>query len=167
MRFEIIKKKEAVPALDSKAIRLQNIKYFDAPYNEYEGAQITESVIAKVMKKIPEGLNVYLSLAPYGEDDWLEVNCDGQWLALTFFTFGGPKGEHYYTTYNAAFAGTMEKIMEGDLTDKSLYSPLYSGGQSPVPKVQASTDIAVGLQAVKYFIRTGELYPGMEWLHIF
>lgn len=66
-----------------------------------------------------------------------------------------------------AFAGTMEKIMEGDLTDKLLYSPLYSGGQSPIPKVQAIMDIAIGLNAVEYFIRTGEIYPGIEWLHIF
>lgn len=28
----------------------------------------------------------------------------------------------------AAFAGTIEKIMEGDFADKSLYSPLDSGG---------------------------------------
>ena len=42
-----------------------------------------------------------------------------------------------------------------------------SGGQSPIPKIQAITDIETGVQAVEYFIRTGELYPGISWLHEF
>lgn len=30
-------------------------------------------MIAKVLEEIPKGINIYLSLILYGEDDWLEV----------------------------------------------------------------------------------------------
>lgn len=52
---------------------------------------------------------------------------------------------------NADFAGTEE------------LSPLESGGQSPIEKYLALKDIEAGRKAVEYFIRTGELYPGIAW----
>ena len=52
---------------------MQNIRFYDAPYDEYEGEEITEALIAKILGRIPNGLNIYLSLDLYGEDDWLEV----------------------------------------------------------------------------------------------
>ena len=56
-----------------------------------------------------------------------------------------------YYSYNPCFAGTEE------------LSPLESGGQSPVEKYLAINDIDAGVKAVEYFIRTGELYPGIDW----
>jgi hypothetical protein len=46
-------------------------------------------------------------------------------------------------------------------------SPLLSGGQSPVEKCFTVRDIASGIKAVEYFIRTGKFYPGINWAHIF
>ena len=34
-----------------------------------------------------------------------------------------------------------------------------------IPKIHAITDIELGVKAVEYFIRTGEFYPGIDWLH--
>ena len=165
MELQIIPRKEIVPDFDRKEIQLRHIKYFDAPYNEYEEEEITEEVVEKVLKKIPEGLNIYLSLVPYGEDDWLEVNCDGEWLALGYCSCSGTRRKGCYFSYNAAFAHTADRLLEADFFDKSIYTPLNSGGQSPIPKIQAITDMEAGLKAVEYFIWTGELYPGIDWLH--
>lgn len=164
MEFQVIPKKESIPTFDKQTIKIQHITYFDAPHNEYEGEEITEEVIAEVLMKIPAGLNIYLSLIPYGEDDWLEINCDSEWLALSYCSDGGPNGQNYYFSYNPAFADTADRIMEADFSDENIYSPLESGGQSPIPKIQTITDIEAGVKAVEYFIRTGELYPGIDWV---
>lgn len=148
MELKIFPKREEIPAFDPKAIKLQHITYYDRPYTEYEGGEITEEVIAEILQKIPSGLNIYLSLAPYGEDDWLEVNSGGGWLALGYRSEGGSKN---YYSYNPDFAGTEE------------LSPLHSDGQSPIEKYLALKDIPTGVKAVEYFIRTGELYPGIDW----
>ena len=149
MELQIIPKKKDIPPFDPKAIKLQHITYYDRPYSEYEGEEITETVIAEVLRKIPSGLNIYLSLAPYGEDDWLEVNCNGEWLALGYCSGGG--SDNYYS-YNPDFAGSKEM------------SPLRSDGQSPIEQYLALKDIQTGMKAVEYFIRTGELYPGIDWV---
>lgn len=118
-------------------------------------------MIEKILKKIPAGLNLYLSLVPYGEEEWLEVNCDGKWIALSYCCDGG------YYSYNGDFAHTANEVMKGNFFDKSIYTPLNSGGQSPIAKMQAITDIDMGVKAVEYFIWTGKLYPKMDWLHEF
>ena len=148
MELQIIPKKDEIPEFDPKAIKLQHLKYFDRPYSEYEGEEITEAVISEVLRKIPSGLNIYLSLAPYGEYDWLEVNCDGEWLALGFCS-EDDSNNHY--SYNPDFAGTKEM------------SPLDSDGQTPIEQYLALKDIPTGVKAVEYFIRTGEFYPGIDW----
>lgn len=164
MELQVLPKQDTIPAFDKQAIKLQHIAYFDAPYNEYEGEEITEDVITEVLRKIPAGINIYLSLIPYGEDDWLEVNCNGEWLSLGY---SSQNGQNNYYSYICSFADTAEQIGEADFSDETIYSPLESGGQSPIPKIQAITDIETGVQAVEYFIRTGELYPGISWLHEF
>ena len=158
----MIPKQAYIPPFDSQAIKVQHIEYFDPPYQEYHGEKITEQVIAEVLKKIPSGINIYLFLDPCGEDNWLEVNCDGEWISLGF---SGDSGQDYYRSYNPALADTADQIDKADFSDKSIYTDLESGGQSPIPKIQAITDIEAGVKAVEYFIRTGALYPGIEWIH--
>jgi len=146
MELEIIKKRENVPAFDPRAIKIRHIEYYPAIDGVYEADQITEALVAVLLAQIPEGINVYLSLDADGEEDSLEVVCDGEWLALGYYF-----DEECYYSYNAAFADTE------DLT------PLLSGGQSPIEKYLALQDIEAGVQAVAYFIRTGERYPGIDW----
>lgn len=162
MEFQIIPKQECIPPFDSKAIKVRHIEYFDPPYEKYDGEEITEKVIAEVIKKISGGINIYLFLDPDGEDKWLEVNCDGEWIALGF---SGDCGRDYYSSYNPDFSDTVKQIDTADFSDKSIYTDLESGGQSPIPKIQAIRDIEAGVKTVEYFVRTGELYPGINWAH--
>lgn len=77
MEVKIIPKQENIPDFDTKAIQIKHIDYYDPPYSSYEADEITEEVISKILEEIPQGLNIYLYLDPYGEVDQLEVNCDG------------------------------------------------------------------------------------------
>ena len=148
MELEIIPKKNVEVTFDPKAICVKHIEYYPSDDGEYEEEEITESLISKILEEIPEGIEINLSLISYGEDDNLEVLCDRVWLALAYCS----DNDCYYS-YNAQFAGTEE------------WSPLESGGQSPVEKYLAIMDIEEGVKAVEYFIRTGKLYPGIDWAH--
>lgn len=147
MQFQIIPKQEHISDFYSKDIKIKHISYYMCYDDmEYEEDEITEEIIAKVLHEIPEGIEVYLSLNPFGEEDYLEVLCDGEWLALAY-----EDDNDCYYSYNKDFEGTEE------------LSPLESGGQSPVEKYLAIKDMDAGIKAVEYFIRTGKLYPGIDW----
>ncbi|MCI8718829.1 MAG: hypothetical protein HFH64_11895 [Lachnospiraceae bacterium] len=152
MSFEIIPKKDTIPEFDHQEIKLKHILYYPNG-EEYEEDEITEEVISRILKEIPEGIEIYLSLDSYGEDDWLEVVCDGEWLSLAYMS------EDEYCSYNADFPDTYN----ADFSDTEKWTPLTSGGQSPIEKCFAIQDIELGIKAVEYFIRTGELYPGIDW----
>lgn len=147
MKLQIIPKQEVIPEFDSQSIAIKHIEGRDI---DYEGAEITEEVIAEILKQIPLGIEVILSLDPDGEDDWMEVICDGTWLALGFC---GDSGQDNYYCYNAAYSGTED------------ICPLVSEGQSLIKKSLALQDIETGIKAVEYFMRTGGFYPGIDWAH--
>ena len=87
----------------------------------------------------------------------------GEWLSLGC-SFEG--NENYYS-YNPDFADTIHRVEEMDFSDGEVYTSMDSGGQSPIPKIQAITDMQAGVKAVEYFIRTGKLYPGIDWAYSF
>nr|WP_325293860.1 hypothetical protein [uncultured Oscillibacter sp.] len=72
----------------------------------------------------------------------------GTWLALAFRSDGGQKNDY---SCNSQYAGVEE------------WAPVVSDGQSPIEKYLALTDIEAGVKAAEYFIRTGQLYPGIDW----
>lgn len=84
---------------------------------------------------------------------------DGEWLALAF---SEDFGQNNYYSYNSDFSDTIYHAIDADFSDSSIYTPLESGGQSPIPNFQAIKDIEVGVKAVEYFIRTGKLYLGID-----
>ena len=145
MELEVIPKQDTVPDFDPRGIQVQYMEY---GRKHYSGDEIIEDLIAKFLRQIPSGVDALLYLDPDGEDNWLEVLCDGEWLAPGFC---GDFGQNNYCSYNPDFAG------KTDLTG------LKSGGQSPVEKMLALQDIPTGVKAVEYFIRTGEFYPGIHW----
>lgn len=161
MEYQIISKQDNIPPFGSQAIKVQQIEYFDPPYKAYRGTEITEKIIAEVLKEISDGINIYLYLDPDGEDNWLEVNCDGEWIALGY---SGEFGQNNYYSYNPAFADTADQINNATFEDKSIWTDLQSGGQSPIPKILAITDIELGVKAVEYFIResTGYMNKGIN-----
>ena len=161
MKPKIIPKQEIIPSYDANAIAIKHIQYY--PYEgTYSEDEITPVLISNILKEIPDGIEIYLFLDPDGEDDWLEVNCDGKWIAIWFW---GDLGENTYFSYNPAFVDTAGQVSKMDFSDKSIYTDLKSGGQSPIAKIHALTDIETGIKAVEYFIRTGAFYPGIDWLH--
>lgn len=97
MELQIISRQDNIPPFDPQAIKVQQIEYFDPPYKAYNGTEITEKIIEKVLKEISDGINIYLYLDPDGEDNWLEVNCDGKWIALGF---SGDFGQNNYYSIN-------------------------------------------------------------------
>ena len=163
MDIEIISKQEVIPEFDINAVAVKLIEYY--PHGgTYDEHQITSELIAKILVEIPQGIEIYLFLDPDGECDFMEVLSDGEWLSIGC-SFDRDGGWQNYYTYNSAYADTSEQIKKFDYSDRSVWTTLESGGQSPVPKIQAITDITAGTKAVEYFIRTGELYPGIDWVH--
>ena len=98
MELQIIPRQNAVPEFDPHTIAVQYIEYD----HSYSGDQITETLIAKILKQIPSGIETILYLDPDGEDNWLEVLCDGEWLALWFC---GDFVQNNYYSYNPSYAG--------------------------------------------------------------
>ena len=92
-----------------------------------------------------------------------EVVSDGEWLSLCY----GSENTETYFSYNPEYANTVERLEEVDLGDENVYTPINYDGQSPIPKCQAITDMYASVKAVEYFIRTGELYPGIDWAYYF
>lgn len=163
MEIEIISKQETIPAFDTNAVAVKHIEYY--PYGgTYDEPQITSKLIAEILAEISHGISIYLSLDPDGECDFMEVLSDGEWLSIGCSFDRNGKWQNYYT-YNAAYADTAEQIKKFNYSDRSVWTALESGGQSPVPKMEAITDMETGIKAVEYFIRTGELYPGIDWVH--
>ena len=146
---------------DPEAVK--HIEYYPSG-GTYTGDKITPELIQKILKKVPKGIGIYLSLDPDGECDWLEVVSDGEWLFLGYcFQDETGRFDNWYS-YNPDFADTMEQIQDADFSDRNIYTPIDSGGQSPIPKIQAITDMDAGVKAVEYFIRTGKRYPGIDWM---
>lgn len=163
MESEWLARKKEVPDFDKNAIAVKCIEYYG--YGEtYEESQIKPKLIAEILAEISHGINVYLYLDPNQECDWMEVLSDGKWLSLGCCFYRNGKDE-YYVTYNPDYAGIAEQVETADYSDQSVWTALKSGGQSPVSKLEAITDLEVGVKAVEYFIRTGELYPAVDWLH--
>lgn len=151
MEVKILPKQENISTFDPKAIQIKHIDYFDPPYSSYEAEEITEEVISGILKDIPQGVEMYLYLDPFGEVDVFEVICDREWLAIGLSLHGGTKDEKNYYCYNPEYAGVEE------------WAPIERGGQSSIEKYLALTNIEIGVKAVEYFIRTGKLYPGIDW----
>lgn len=160
MGLKIIPRQEAIPPFDPNAIEIKHINYYGLLGDEYTQDEITEEVIAKILEEIPDGIDIYLSLNPYGEDDSMEIVSNGSWLYLGYSSYDR---EEYYSCYNEEFADTVDLVEAGDYSNEDVYTSMDSGGQSPIPKLCAIQDMQLGVKAVEYFIRTGKLYPGIDW----
>lgn len=139
MDYKIIGKTGGAPAYDAAVWSVQYI----------EGErEVTEEVEKKILEGIHRGIDACLFLDPDGEDSFMEALSDGQWCALGCSYDGGQ--ENYYS-YNPAYEASEE------------YTPLKSGGQTPVQKKLALTDLDAACKAVAYFMHTGKRYPGIDW----
>ena len=165
MGTEIILKQKVIPDFDKNAVAVKYIEYY-LYGGTYDDTKITPDLIEKILAEIPNGISIYLCLDPDGECDFMEVLSDGEWLSIGCL-FDKDGEFHNYYTYNATYANTAEEIEKFNYSDRSIWTTLESGGQSPIPKMEAITDMEIGIKAVEYFIWTGELYPGIDWMHQF
>ncbi len=117
----------------------------------FKKEEITQTVIAQLLKQLAKGDDFIFYLDEYQESHFLDAICDGEWMALLY---GNEEDEVYYSCYNSNFEGVEQDC------------PLEYGGQSPIKKYYALKDIALGLEAVEYFIHTGKLYPKIEWSNL-
>lgn len=161
MENRIIYKQEAIPLFDQNAVAVQYIEYDET----YDKAEITPELIADMLGEIPKGIDLRLYLDQDGEGDFMEVLSDGEWLSLGV-SFEQGEGGCFYS-YNRAYVDTAQEVEKFQYSDRNVWTRLESGGQSPIPKLQAITDMEAGVKAVEYFIRTEKLYPGIDWLHEF
>ena len=164
MELNIIPKQETIPSFDPNAVAIKYIEYYHSPEKSYDEDEITPELISKILQEVSKGINVDLFLDPAGECDWMEVLSDGKWLYLARFRlYQDGKEDEYFFSYNPDYASTVAQTKEENYSDKSVWTELLSGGQSIIPKIHAITDMESGVRAVEFFIRTGELYPGINW----
>lgn len=159
--FQIIPKQEAIPAFDPQITAVKHIEYY--PFGAvYEEDEITQPVISQILKDIATGDNIYFFLDPYGEENFLEVISDGEWLSIGYcFDIDETGEQDIYYSYNPDFADILRNY--SDFSDKESFAPIVSGGQSPIKKCFAVKDTEAVLKAVEYFIHTGKRYPGIDW----
>lgn len=126
------------------------VLYISQNGKTWEGAEITSDCVKKLVKKIARGDvgELYLSLNPYGEEDFMEVDVAKGWAALSY---EDTEARGWYAIYNAEYAGVEED------------APPLGGGQSPIPKMHAIQDLELAAVCVEYFIKQGKLYPGAPW----
>lgn len=164
MESNIIPKQETIPSFDPNAVAVKYIEYYQSSGKAYTEDEITPELISKILQEISKNININLFLDPVGECDWLEVLSDGKWLYLARFRlYKNGKEDEYFFSYNPDYASTVGQIKEENYSDKSVWTELLSGGQSIIPKIHAITNMESGVKAVEFFIRTGELYPGIDW----
>lgn len=136
---------------------------YNGQYRQYGKDKITPDLISKILNDVPKGIEVSLCLDSDGEEYYgcMEVVSDGKWLSLCY----GYEDTKTYFSYNPMFSDTVGQLKEMDLGDENVYTLIDYDGQSPIPKFQAITDMDAGVKAVRYFIYTGKLYPGIEWAY--
>lgn len=165
MASKMIPKQETVPSFDPNAVAVKYIEHYHPSGKAYNEDEITPKIVSKILKEASEGINIDLFLDPAGECDWMEVLSDGEWLYLGRFRFyQNGREDEYFFSYNPDYASTVAQTKESNYSDKSVWTELLSGGQSIIPKIHAITNMEIGVRAVEFFIRTGELYPGIDWV---
>ena len=126
------------------------VLYINQDGKAREGAEITSDYVKKLVKKVARGNvgELYLSLNPYGEEDFMEVDVAEGWAALSY---EDTETKGWYAVYNSEYAGVEED------------APPLGSGQSPIPKMHAIQDLELAAICVEYFIKQGKLYPGAPW----
>lgn len=118
-----------------------------------EDEPVTQKAVDKLVLKIRNNQvsSAWLALGEYGEEDFLSVDIDNGWAALSFNTWDGEGNAHMYQPVNPGYNASQED------------APVNIGGQTPVLKRNALDDLHLASECVLHFARTGGLYPGLEW----
>ena len=117
-----------------------------------EDEPVTEETVDKLIQEIRENRceSALLGLDEYGEEEFLSIDIVDGWAALAFNTYDEDGDAHLYQPVNPEFAGSEED------------APVSIGGQTPVLKRNALSDLNLVAECVLHFARTGELSPELR-----
>ena len=118
-----------------------------------EGSPVTQEAVNKLACEIRNHYcgSAWLALDEYGEEDFLAVYMDNDWVSLSFNTWDEDGEAHMYQPVNPAYESSRED------------APVRIGGKNPVLKRNALDDLNIAAECVLYFAKTGKLYPELRW----
>ena len=118
-----------------------------------EGSPVTQEAVNKLANEIRNHHcgSAWLALDEYGEEDFLAVYMDNDWVSLSFNTWDEDGEAHMYQPVNPEYESSRED------------APVSIGGQTPVLKRNALDELNIAAECVLYFAKTGKLYPELRW----
>lgn len=118
-----------------------------------EDQPVTQEAVDQLVLQIRNDqiASAWLALDEYGEEDFLSVDIDDGWAALSFHTWDEEGNAHMYQPVNPEYESSQEE------------APVNIGGQTPVRKRNALDDLNLAAECVFHFAETGKLYPDLEW----
>lgn len=118
-----------------------------------EGNPVTQEAVNNLADEIRNHYcgSAWLALDEYGEEDFLAVYMDNDWVSLSFNTWDEDGEAHMYQPINPRHEFSKED------------APVSIGGQTPVRKRNALDDLNIAAECVLYFAKTGKLYPELRW----
>lgn len=153
-----MKKEEIIPKREFKECTNKNIciRFASKAFNtseEYQIKDISEKGILEIIENVRNGnyKSLYLSLNPDGETDdkYFMMESDDNYIAVQIVD---EENQVFYSSFNEDYLNSDEE------------SPIEcSDGQSVILKRDTITDRQAAAECTRWFIRTGEPYPGMEW----
>ncbi|MBP3459422.1 MAG: hypothetical protein J6K58_09445 [Lachnospiraceae bacterium] len=120
-----------------------------------DAKEITEESLSQLVKKIHNGekLGIYLSSDPYLEEDYMQIEIDHGLIMLQYVKNDGLKDGCFYVSFDPEYLDSKEE------------SPMEcSDGQSVILMRYTMRNPESAAKCVEYFVRTGKLYSGMDWL---
>ena len=120
--------------------------------------EITEAAVKRLLKKIRRGAcgHLYLALDPDGESSFLQMDSGN---GRIFLVIGEerPEGNRVrwirYMSHDPRYDGSEEE------------APVRAG-QDRILMRETIRDAGLAAACVEHYIRTGEPWPGMEWMKL-
>ena len=118
-----------------------------------EDVPVTQETVEELVRQIRTNqiASAWLALDEYGEEDFLSVDIDNGWTALSFHTWDEKGDAQMYQPVHPEYDASEDE------------APVNIGGQTPVLKRNALDDLNLAAECVLHFAQTGELYPGLKW----
>ena len=118
-----------------------------------EGEPVTPEAVEKLVRSIRENgcRSAWLALDEFGEEEFLSVDIENGWAALSYNAWDEKGEAHQYQPVNPAYSASQEE------------APVYIGGQTPVLKRNALDNLNLAADCVAFFAKTGKLYSGLQW----
>lgn len=149
LREEIIPKKNGSITMPDQIV----IPYIGTVFGEAE--ELTETRLQTLVQQIRDGeyLGIILGQDFDFEEDYMQIEIDQERICLQYIQNIGTDAECFYSSFDPAYLDSEEE------------APIScTDGQSIILMRHTMQDPVLAAKSVEYFVRTGMLYPNMEWL---